>query len=264
MLSEILGWGIISVVIPVLLGVGVTVVNTRDADDLYIAKSCFVAAGLIGVVKFVQVALRDGNWDTYPLFAAGVTGCLWFCLEASRYVERKKQSKPYLVGRIICVHTETYANHQMFNIGPPVPVDCVISLNVSVTSDSVMAAMAIGFKLSVTVNKHVWLADEKPVDNCYLRQYIRNVGGGPRYRTNWKPLTAFPLNTEITRTTHQSGWLRFVIGSIKNFRVDETVRLKLTVFDHRNEPHEIYDGPITQLDDCGRIVEGERPSSDEF
>jgi len=93
MVEEILAWGVIGVVIPMLLGVGVTVVNTRESDDLYIAKTCFVLAGLIGMAKLLQVGLRSGTWDVFPLFALGMTVCFWFCLEASRYVDRKREDK---------------------------------------------------------------------------------------------------------------------------------------------------------------------------
>lgn len=92
MLEGFLAWGTIGVLIPLLIGVGIAVVNTRDSDDFSIAKFCFVLAGLIGAAKIVQLGL-NGSWNTFPVYAAAFAVCLWFCLEASRYVDRKRQNK---------------------------------------------------------------------------------------------------------------------------------------------------------------------------
>jgi len=80
-------------IVTLLIGIGIGVLALGGSDDFRVAKACFVVVGFYTAAKVVHVAIRYGDWGTYPLFALAVAGCLWFCIEASRYVDRKRDEK---------------------------------------------------------------------------------------------------------------------------------------------------------------------------
>lgn len=93
MIDFLLSYPVFSIGVPLLLLGGQGAISLADADNYKIAKACFIGAGLYVAAKFVQLGFRHGGWDTYPLFALAVAVCFLFCLEASRYVDRKRSAK---------------------------------------------------------------------------------------------------------------------------------------------------------------------------
>jgi hypothetical protein len=165
-------------------------------------------------------------------------------------------AKAKLVGRIICLNAESRWNTWQERFDDNYPRDFIATLNVSVTSDTTMGASVTRFDVSMIWNGKTFPCLELPIGSRAFLKRVRPVpGGGPR-SVGWEQLHAFPLNTEITNTTHQAGWLRFWAGPIQDFKLEDVVRLRVVAFDHRNDPHTIYDGLIKELPRCGEIAEG--------
>jgi hypothetical protein len=177
--------------------------------------------------------------------------------------EKERNKRARLVGRIVCLSIETHSNtwHEIFS--GEYPKDCIMTLHLSVTNDTDVAATAIRVELSLIWNETVYPCAEMPIIRGFLKRVTRRPGGSPR-RVEWEPFKPFPLNIEITNTTHQEGWLKFWVGPIQDLRIDDTTGLRLVVFDHRNEPHTIYEGPVNPIPACGEIKEGltEAPKPD--
>jgi|GEM_PF-6547007 len=93
MLNILLSVAVYTSVVTLLIGIGIGVLALGGSDDFRVAKACFVVVGFYTAAKVVHVAVRYGDWGTYPLFALAVAGCLWFCIEASGYVDRKREDK---------------------------------------------------------------------------------------------------------------------------------------------------------------------------
>jgi hypothetical protein len=92
-IDSLFSFGFYAFVITVLIGVGIGVLTLAGSDDFKIAKGCLVGVGLYSAAEVIYLAVKHGNWNTYQLFALAVAGCLWFCVEASRYVDRKREDK---------------------------------------------------------------------------------------------------------------------------------------------------------------------------
>jgi hypothetical protein len=243
---------------------------TRQHD-----KGELMAGAVVGV--FVAALIGGTNWFTTVLTGLGAFGATlivifiihWIRAPSAFYKlaqadlrstkllldeERTRSAKPSLAGRITCVNIRAIPNTYIETLNPTVEHDYVITINLSVTNDSAMAAVATRFELTV----NGFEATELPADKCAVRRKIK-IPGGPPHHVKREPLTPFPLNVEVTNTTHQTGWLRFLVGLIRGLHVDPTSGIKLTVFDHRNEPHVIYEGPIGQFPECGTIFDYETP-----
>jgi hypothetical protein len=244
--------------------------STRQHD-----KGELMAGVVVGIL--VAALIGGGSWLVTVLTALGAFGATlvviflihWLRapsafhkqaqtdLKSARLLleeEKERHKKAILVGRIICISTEERLNTYIETLNPTVEHDYVITINLSVTNDSAVAAMATRFEL--TVNGYG--ATELPADKCSVKRKFK-IPGGPPHHVEWQSLTPFPLNVEITNTSHQTGWLRFLVGLIRGLHVDHASGIRLTVFDHRNEPHVIYEGPIGQTPDCGTVVEHEAP-----
>jgi hypothetical protein len=197
----------------------------------------------------------------FTFLTCGLIGILG--LAAINYVNDKRESKnartqSTLVGRIICLHAETPQNTWREIVIGEYPRDFIATINVSVTNESTLAATATRFELSLIFNDKVHSCTELPIPTgrSFLKRTTRMPGGGGPRKITWETLNTFSLNTEISNTTHQTGWLKFWTGPIQDLRLD-TAKIRLIVFDHRNQSHTIYDGPVTQPSACGTIVEGQ-------
>jgi len=154
-----------------------------------------------------------------------------------------------LTGRIVTLNIETcaHSDDEMDDL------DCYLTFFLSVTNESDMPTIVNGFKL-----KLLWagkdydaVRESGPLDSYFSQRIERRHGDGKSsHEEEWKALTDFPANSEITNTNSVEGWLRFCVGrfpveamlSDQFFHKD--VRMKLHALDRKRDRHTLYDGPV--------------------
>jgi hypothetical protein len=175
--------------------------------------------------------------------------------EKALAVEKARNAEPQLVGTIICLNHEIGFGSTEGGI----PYDCYLTLHLSVTNGSAMGSMATGFRLDLLWSGGEFPGVNIPVKGYFLKRDYKNPPSWePRHRTEWKPLEQFPLNTEITNTNHQEGWLRFSVGAfpreaVTQLRVKDDVMFRLQAFDHKRVLRPICEGYVVSLPGCGTI-----------
>ena len=174
--------------------------------------------------------------------------------------EQARNARARLVGDIICLDVKP----NLDTTGIEVHHDCFLTLSVLVRNDSTAATMVSGFALDLLWQGEEYPGVREPIDGYHVQRYSREPAPWEtKHKVRYDELIGFPYNQEITNTNHQTGWLRFSVGSVplaaaKDGRLVDAVNVRLVALDSRRERHVIYEG-TTKLASCGSITRIVKP-----